>query len=731
MANKRVSELAADTSPQPNDLLLLADVEAFESKKLTLADLATFILSGGKITGSLSGTASYALHAFIADVAAFVSSSVSASFATTASFALNGGTGGNSISSSWASSSISASFATYAKTTGTVTQSISASFSSNANHANTASYLVYSGYNNGMVSAAIIAATATFATNAGSSGTAINASSASWAVNSISASYVNLVNIASASHALYADTAGTAVVGITVNVQSSASWASQSLSSSLSQNSISSLFAQSASFATPSPAAQQQGIFSAITQSSQVSQIDSVNVVPYFLSPTPTAFVEVAGTIVAYYTSSVILNENVYLYVIDRFTGVTSLLDSTPIYVNIQGQYSSITASLVNVNAVGASLTGSFTGSFTGSNATSGVISGSMSGSLSGSFNGQLSGLITGSVSTLLSGSIKFPFNLMGQTGVNTINLNPESLLVFITASSNKISIEPTRLSKFNISTKNGQFSIGSGDPLQLTTVVPSDIIAFGTSTSQFNASASQMLAAGSASFITSMNISSLTSGVKYIWTLPNLQNLTLTNNFYVGDIKGMPTSIVTMSIQNGSIGSLYPLNNTSASILICSLNLLTGLPSLPATMSYINCSQNNIVALPNPLPYRITTLLANNNFISTTPTTLPSTLVSMSISFNTPLNSWVAAFPSSLQWLDISFCPNLTSVPSMGTNMKYLNFQACGLTDPAQFSIVSSLVSNAQVSGSLNLLGNALITTPATITNIGTLQTRGWTVSY
>jgi hypothetical protein len=120
------------------------------------------------------------------------------------------------------------------------------------------------------------------------------------------------------------------------------------------------------------------------------------------------------------------------------------------------------------------------TGSVGGSPA-SGSISGSMSGSVNGEFNGFLRGSITGSVSTLLSGSIKFPFNLMGQTNIPIIGINPESIRVFLTASSNKIGLEATRLSKYNISTQNGTFTVNAGVPLQLTTTDPLNSITFTT----------------------------------------------------------------------------------------------------------------------------------------------------------------------------------------------------------------------------------------------------------
>src|ERR1039458_7888394 len=116
----------------------------------------------------------------------------SASYATTASYALNGGSGGGSVSSSWASSSLSAS------------------------HLNSGQYLV----------------------------TGIRSSlfgTASWTNNSVTASYITSSNIVgkitafssiSASYALTASFSIVNFVTSSIDFQSSASWASSSLSAS-------------------------------------------------------------------------------------------------------------------------------------------------------------------------------------------------------------------------------------------------------------------------------------------------------------------------------------------------------------------------------------------------------------------------------------------------------------------------------------------------------------------
>lgn len=757
MANRRVSELAADTNPQPGDLLLLSDVAAYESKKLTLADLKTFVLAGGSITGSLSGTASYANHALIADTVL----DPSASYALTASFALNGGTGvGNVASSSWASQSLSSSYSTYAVSTGNVVQADSASLAYAAQYAGTASYLYYSGGNNGKVQTAVIALTATTAV------------SASWASSSISASYVNIIGtVASASHANYADTAGTALIGIITNVQSSASWASHSLDSefaSTADQASNAIFAITASYSFGDGSAlYSKGVYLALTQSRASGQLDIVNINPisnqYVMSS-----VEAIGTVIAYYTSSIILDESVSLYVLDRNTGVTTLLDSTPIYVNIQGQYSSITASM-NAYAVGANITGSITGStigyinglltgyltssftssFTGSvggsdasGSMSGSMTGSVNGNLSGSytgsvtssisaiFNGQIQGSVTGSVSALLSGSIKFPFSLMGQT------LMTGSYTIYVSASSN-IGLEPTRLTRFNITSTAGDFSISSGGNPIFTTDNTASLFSYtiaGPTT--LVGSASQVVAAGPANILALQATSSLISTLYYPWTLTNLKYLDCNSNSSMNNIGWMPTSIVTMSLNNCNLSTLPSLIGTSASILNVNTNYITSIDTLPASMSYLDVSYNPITNMPATLPYGLTDLYCNSTNIAIMPGSpfkLADSIVSMSFNGNFGLVTWLSTLPTGLISFSCNYNSILTALPTIPVYVTYLDVSNNALpATTAIFNICSQLAGYSAIGGTLNISGNPGVPgslLPATSNDLATLVGRGWTI--
>lgn len=737
--NKRVSELAQITAPELSgaDLFLLADVSAQQSKKLTLSDLSSFILTDGNLTASLLGTASWANNAQTASVALVA---ISASFSATASFALNGGTGGVAVSASWASSSLSASYAKSASFVSVATAA-TASFATQSRFADSASFVIYTGINNGTIQNAISAQNSLVATSASFATSALTSSNTITASYAISTSFAaNTLTSDTASHALFAETAS---VGITTNLQSSASWASQSLSSSYADIALDALTAVTASYVLPNAALQQYGIFTAISQSNYISQLDSVDIDPFLTGPATTS-IEVAGTMVAPYTSSILLNESVSLYVLDRATGISYNLDTTPIFVNIQGQFSSITASIQA--SVTGQLNGSTTGSIMGpiSGSVSGSISGSTpSGSLTGSFNGSLNstftgsisssvlasyngsmtGSVNGSVSALLSGSIKFPFLLMGQ-----LYLNSGSYMLYISASTNKIFIEPSRLSRFSVSSNVGQFNVHTGEPMQLTTDSPTDLITFSSSLGgPFTDTAAHMVTSGSGTILT-MDISNV-SGIRYIWSLNNLTSISSFGNTLVSDVGGMPNSIVTMSLQGGGLTKLFPLSQSAVSILNFSQNSVVTFPALPPTMSYINCNNNPILALP-AIPFGVTQLFASSTAITTPPSSLPSQIVSMSFSGNSNLNLWLTTLPSSLSSFDVSSCNQLTALPTIPSNVMFLDVSFGAFTDIAQDNICANLVSNGLLSGSLNLLGNAPVL-PTTVTRIATLQSRAWTVTY
>ncbi len=680
MANKRISELASITAPDAADLLLLADISANESKKLTLQNLGTFLLLSpnvsANISGSLYGSASYALRALTSSY----TDVQSASYASTSSFALNVVP---TISSSWASSSISSSYAITASFV-LLSNADSASVATSAIYSNTASFLYYGGADNGTASYALVTGMSDTSTNSTSASHAdisdytllsdislatlyaSTATSASYASSSDSASYTP--------YALYADSAGTAVVGVivTTNFQSSASWASKSLYSDLSITSTTAIFATSASYAPPlTSLLYSKGIYLAISQSTSSSQLDVVNINPYS-GQAASSSVEAVGTVIAYYTSSTILDESITLFALNREGGALNLLDSTPIYVN-----------------------------------------------LSNSDN---------------SGSIKMPYSLIGQASMTG------SYMIYVSASSNNIALEPTRLTRFNIVSSYGDFSVSAGGSIKLMSDNTSDLVSYthaGPTT--YVGTAAQLVAAGPTSSI-KLQATSSTSNLHYIWTLTNLRELDCTNNANITNLGGMPRSIITMSLSSCNLYGLYSLANTSASILDVTNNQISTVNFLPASMSYLNISNNSgITTMPSAMPYGLKNLYwdtTNITEIPGAPFDLPDSIVSMSFNNNPNLSSWLAQLPVSLGWFECNYNVSLTALPSIliSPSLLYLDVSWGGFTQVAIDNICSNLVSNGQSNGTLLIQGNAsaLPYLSSTTTNINTLENvRGWTVTY
>lgn len=192
MANKRVSELSPITAAEiaGGDLLLLADISAVESKKLSADELidyvqsaitasatssisqnaltASYLLYQGfpNGTASLSITSSYNLsssHANWADTASHALFSISASFAKSASYAFSASYAATSsvqliFSSAFSDQAKSASYLIYTGIpNGTASYAITALL---ANTAKTASFLTYTGVPNGTASYALVSAQA-------------------------------------------------------------------------------------------------------------------------------------------------------------------------------------------------------------------------------------------------------------------------------------------------------------------------------------------------------------------------------------------------------------------------------------------------------------------------------------------------------------------------------------------------------------------------------------------
>ncbi len=506
MANKRVSELVgiSATDLSTGDLLLLADVTANESKKLTVGNLRTFLASTYN-SGTFYGTSSWADKA---SWAATVPQQDTASYSYTSSFAWQGHTSSyamDALSASYSLSCSKAITASYAITSA-VQLVISSGFSS---YSNTSSYIKYTGIPNGTASFAIsssYASSASFANIVTSSysDTASVAITASKAATSSFVSYNGIPNgivyssitsntsITSqyATNAGYADRAGIANIGVASQV--SASWASRSLSSSYSDIAFS---AKTASYVSPSLYIS-NGIFKAITQSFSSSSIDIVSI---SAGTKTTASINAVGTIRAPWTASEMLSESVTLNLLNRTTGINYVLDMAPIFI----------------------------------------------------FNGG---------SSDFSGSTKIPVSLMGSYPVGSFDY-----MLYLSASNN-IMFDNIRTSSFEINLNIGTFTVSKGDELYLKTDDLLDIIGFYTlgGVGPFANTAKNIVNLYGADQVELIDLT-YASTIHNVWSLSNCTTVQLSNNAILTDVGGMPSSMLTMSLVTSSIASLYDLDHTLA----------------------------------------------------------------------------------------------------------------------------------------------------------------------
>lgn len=183
MANEKVSQMTALTAAEiaPDDLFLVGDVSAHESKKMTADELLLFVEASGSFPDpTLVDSASYASYAATARSASFADRTISSSHAIRSNFADTA-----SYFSSSIVASISASFADKSHL------SDSASFASTAMNAYNASNLIYVGTPNGTASFAISCSTAQSSSFSRTASFASSSSFATTASFTVSSSFAN------------------------------------------------------------------------------------------------------------------------------------------------------------------------------------------------------------------------------------------------------------------------------------------------------------------------------------------------------------------------------------------------------------------------------------------------------------------------------------------------------------------------------------------------------------
>lgn len=187
--------------------------------------------------------------------------------------------------------------------------------------------------------------------------------------------------------------------------------------------------------------------------------------------------------------------------------------------------------------------------------------------------------------------------------------------------------------------------------------------------------------------------------------------------------------NLTTLDVVGKNISDLTGLEGfTSLTILNCSTNQLTSLPTLPTTLQHLVCANNKITTLPTlpngliqlyidynlvatlpTLPSTLQTLYAGGNLLTTLPTlptglkyfscwsnqitalpsNLPSGLIELGV-YNTPL-SILPNLPTTLQHLSC-YGTNITCLPNLPIVLAQL------LLDPAKISCLPNVPTNLSI---------------------------------
>ena len=652
IGNQRVSQLVELTSNEviPEDLLLIIDVNANESKKITVSELGLWLNESSSF---------YVVRAITAD---------------TASYILGSNVYGPVISANYALSSSTALFTLIAN------QAISASYASTASFAlnstssnNTSSYLLYQGFPNGTSSYALNASTAdtAAATNlllyfGGDNGTA---------------SYA--INTQNVQHAITSDTASYLDNSVSGSV-ATASYAFLAQQTAQPNSSSYLIFTPSISNGTASYAMASKaivntivdyGVFLAYTQSVYKAQLDDVDV---FWSTTQTATtpIEAVGTIIIPFTSSAATSGTVYLSVLDRNTGIQNILDSSPVYFN--------------------------------SNATGGTGQIKQPFSLMGQANlyGSYMVFVSSSNSIPIESTRTVRFSVSSESDdLNSYVNVPFNLTVF-PSSSIMFTYTSNLGGPFTSNITVLLNAISSGNKIYTLNAINQGMISMNyfwplTSVTASNFSNNPLTSLGGVpSSLTYLSCSNCNLTSFYPFVSSSLTVLNCNSNFLTS-LPSFPASMSYIDCSNNALTSLnLPL---TLSYLNCSLNQLTSLPStLPIGLYTFLADNNNIQLMPSTLPDSIVSMSMNNNYslLNFSGTPLPSQ--SIYISFNNcPINS-LPTIPVGVLYLSSYSCSLFSfAMDSIASNLVSnstisgtVNLRGNGFLSPAAFSNMTILQS-------------------------------------
>lgn len=147
-----------------------------------------------------------------------------------------------------------------------------------------------------------------------------------------------------------------------------------------------------------------------------------------------------------------------------------------------------------------------------------------------------------------------------------------------------------------------------------------------------------------------------------------SLTSLNCTNNNLTALPDRLPSKIQSLNIEHNKITHLKNLPNTLKQ-LDCSNNELTSLPELPFSLLMLDCSYNKIVVLP--LLNNLTSLFCTNNLLTVLPP-LPSGLEGLVCSYNQL--KVLPSLPKSLIRVSCQYNLDIKCLPLLPENLVYLD---------------------------------------------------------
>lgn len=407
------------------------------------------------------------------------------------------------------------------------------------------------------------------------------------------------------------------------------------------------------------------GLYTASRETPSSSVIDNVNINPTN-GGTPPTMIQAFGNVSLIVSASLPYpTPTVYLYAVNRETGNSAVLDSSKINLKIAE----------TINTWG----------------------------------------------NPLSASIDIPFNLMSQKRLNG------QFIVGVYSSDPILTIDYlNRPVQYSISSFSDVISVSDDFPARFT-VIPDVTMSFSTSlvTGIVNDTLAGLWATGS-QYVVRMDVSNRAiNSVLFNWDLSNLQTFTCANDATLTALSySFADSLQYLNCSNCSIAYIADLHETTASYLNFNGNLLTYLPRLSPSTSFLDFSNNPVNTLDPFFPLSLTELGAHDTSLFGLFPVMPDGIKTASL-YNNAINTLQQPLPLSMSYLDI----HATSIPTMSqapVSLSYLDVSNALFNDTAlenaTFYILQNGLYSASFSGTFRMTGYGPPSSPTLISNLSML---------